>query len=64
VRWPWHRRESRPSQEAQAALWQADRALTDAERLDRAAQEVADRLRETRRRNHFAEAVARSIRRT
>lgn len=62
----WHRKsghEAQPSMDARAALWQAKRALLDAERLDCAAQEVERRLRETKARNHFAEAVIRAVRR-
>lgn len=51
------------SEEARDALWQAQRGLLDAHRLEAAAQDVEKRLRDTQERNHFAEAVERSIRR-
>ena len=63
MRWPWQRhKKSEPTDDAKASLSQARRTLIDAERLDCAAQEVAGRLRQTRERNHFAEAVTRAIR--
>lgn len=64
TRW-WNRlrRKPRPSDESMHALQQAERALVDAKCRDEAAREVTDRLRETRARNHFGEAVARSMRR-
>lgn len=63
--WPHaHRKQHpEPSPEAQQALWQARRSLLDAECLDQAAADVARRLRATQARNHFAEAIVRSIRR-
>lgn len=68
--WPWRRRHGCPSQEARHSEWQAKRAYKDA-RVQREqakdahirAAEVAAQLEETQRRNHFAEAVARSMRR-
>jgi hypothetical protein len=62
MRWPW-RRTPKASAESEVALRQAERALHDAKCRDDAAREVTDRLRETRARNHFGEAVARSMRR-
>lgn len=59
----WSRRDAEPSHEAREALHQAERALVDAERLDAAAEVVERKLRETRARNHFAEAVIRAVRR-
>lgn len=63
MRWPWRRKPAQPSHEARTALWQAQRALVDAERLDRAAAVVAERLRTTRSRNHFAERIEDAMRR-
>lgn len=60
--WPFRRRASEPSEDAQAAVSQADRALKDAERLDCRADEVADAFARSRQQNHFASAVARAIR--
>lgn len=63
--WPFRRSEvtePQPSDEAQEALRQAKRELIDAERLDCAAAEVAERLSRTRERNHFTQAVTRAIR--
>jgi hypothetical protein len=73
VNWPWRRkrRERRcPSEEAQHAAQESERAYKDA-RVQRAiaedthirATETAARLDATRRRNHFGEAVAKSMRR-
>lgn len=70
MRWPWRRRRGCPTEEAQQATQESERAYKDA-RVQRAiaedthlrATETAARLDETRRRNHFAEAVARSMRR-
>lgn len=62
MRWPWRHRTPQPTGDARASLYQAARALADAERLDCAVRDVAGRLRETRERNHFADAVTRAIR--
>ena len=63
--WPKRRpRPPEPSHEAIEALRQARRELQDAEALDSAAEIVERRLQETKDRNHFAEAVIRSMRRT
>ena len=61
MRWPWAK-EHGASPEAEAAEQQADRALLDAEALRGRAEEVARSLSNTRRVNHIAEAVIRSIR--
>lgn len=70
MRWPWRRREVSPSEDARSALEQAHRALTDAQRLGEAADDlkrradtVSDQWRETREVNHVADAVVESIRR-
>lgn len=61
--WPKRpRHEPQPSEEALDALWRARRDLLNAERLDSAAADVAEALRRTRERNHFAAAVRRAIR--
>lgn len=64
--WPFRRRPrvqpAKPSPEAREAMRQAQRSLLDAERLDRAACDIADRLLKTRERNHFGLAVKRAIR--
>jgi hypothetical protein len=39
------------------ALWESERALTDAKHLRARAETIGDRLKETGRRNHFGEAV-------
>lgn len=65
--WKWWRRMRRKpkcSIESEIAFRQGERALVDAERRDEAAQAIVEQLRETRVRNHFAEAIARSMRRT
>ena len=62
--WPKRRKpQPQPSLEAKEALRQARRELVDAEALDSAAEIVERRLQETKDRNHFAEAVIRSMRR-
>lgn len=59
--WPFSKK--RPANaEATAALWEAHRALRDADDLYCRAEVVANKLEETRRRNHFGEAVTRAIR--
>ena len=70
MRWPWPRRVSRPSQDAQAAVDQVGRALRDVDRLAEHITEVSERANavarradEVRARNHVAEAVIESIRR-
>lgn len=61
-RW-WLNKSPRPAPEdADEAVVQARRALADARNFSRRVEDVAERLQETRRRNHFAEAVARAIR--
>ena len=67
---PWRRRPGCPSEEARQSVEEAARAVKDArvqreiaaETHERAIRSAA-RLQETRRRNHFGEAVARSMRR-
>lgn len=68
--WPFRRRPEGPSEDARCALQQAQRALVDAEAQDRYADELKHRAEETRvewhitrTRNHFAEAIAESMRR-
>lgn len=60
--WVFHRRPPSPSQDAQAAVSQADRALRDAERLDCRADEVASGFTRSRQQNQYARAIARAIR--
>lgn len=62
--WLWRRRpqEGRPSEEATGAAAEADRALRDVENLTCRVNDIAERLAETHRRNHFGDAVARAIR--
>ena len=60
--WPFRRRLPVPSEDAQAAVSQADRALKDAERLDCRADEVASGFTRSRQQNQYARAVARAIR--
>lgn len=68
--WAWRRHPPAPSEDARAAVQQADRALRDAHRLAEHINEVsfradavARRADEVRARNHFAEAIEDSIRR-
>ena len=69
--WPFtRRRQPCPSEDARCALRQAQRALVDAEAQGRYADELKHRAEEsrvewhaTRARNHFAEAIAESMRR-
>ena len=65
MRWPWCRRKAcgRPSEEADHAAWEARRGLADARALGSRVEQIARDLEETRRRNHFAEAIAASMRR-
>jgi hypothetical protein len=63
MRWPWRCRAGRPTEEAHHAAWEALRGLQDVQALTARAEDVARRLDETRRRNHFAEAIAASMRR-
>ena len=58
MRWPWQRRESVPSQEAQEALAAAKRSLEDTRNLWKPVLEVAEEARSLRARNHFAERLA------
>lgn len=60
--WPFSKKRPEACEEATAALWEAQRALRDANDLYSRAEVVADKLEETRRRNHFGEAVTRAIR--
>jgi hypothetical protein len=63
MRWPFYSRaRSEKDQAMDDAMWAADRALLDAQQMRSRATAVGDRLRETGRRNHFGEAVARAIR--
>ena len=67
LRWPFFRLARRTAraknnQDMDDALWEADRALRDAKNLRYRADAIGDRLRETGRRNHFGEAVARALR--
>lgn len=48
--------------DAEHAKAEAERALKDARNFARRVDDVTCRLQETRRRNHFAEALARAIR--
>lgn len=64
MRWPWRRPE--PSRDAQdradeAARLTEEQAAEAEERLAESRQ-LADRFRELRRRNHFAESFARALR--
>lgn len=61
MRWPFSRHVPAPSQEAQHATAQADRALADARNLDGRLELVARESAEIKRVNHIALAVARSI---
>ena len=70
MRWPWQRCRSQPSEDARHAFEQAHRQLADtralhraAEDLNRRADEISDRWRETREINHIAEAAVEAIRR-
>lgn len=60
----WRRKKPYPSAEAEESLWQAERALVDAERRDDCVREVAEKLKQTRHRNNFGAAVIESFRRT
>lgn len=61
--WPFRRRRvAEPSEDAQAAVSQADRAMLDAERLDCRAGEVAEKFTRSREQNHYVTAVVRAIR--
>lgn len=65
--WPFRKHkqhEARPSPDAQEALRQARRQLADTNRFASHVDEVADRLEEIRRRNHFADAVKAAMRRS
>ena len=62
--WPWRRRKSRPSEDASASAFQAQRALKDTERLAERVDQVAAELDRIRERNHFAAAVAKAMRGT
>lgn len=62
LRWPWWRRCGEPSSEARQVLWQMQRLAADVDRRDDAAKCVADKLRDTRARNNFKEAVIKTIR--
>lgn len=59
--WPFRRRAACPSEDAQAAAAQADRALVDARNLDGRLERVARESEEIKRINHIAIAVAMSI---
>ena len=62
--WPWRsKRTGCPTDESREAIRQADRAILDADRRDEAVADVAERLRQTRIRNHFREAVEDTMRR-
>lgn len=63
MRWPPWRRCGEPSSDARQTLWQMQRLAADVDRRDDAAKDVADRLRATRARNNFKEAVIRTVRR-
>jgi hypothetical protein len=61
--WPFPRnRQADRNDELDDAHKQVDRAIRDAKQLRCRADEVVERLSETRRRNHIAEAVARVMR--
>lgn len=60
MRLPWGRRGVSTG-EADEAQQQAQRARLDAENFDRRTEELVQRLSETRKRNHFAEAVMAAI---
>lgn len=62
MRWPWNRREHGVSDEARFAACDAARALVDARNLSRRVDRLADQLAETRKRNHFAAAIADAMR--
>lgn len=61
--WPWCRRRSESMHDAEAAEQQAQRASADADQLASRVDQVAEKLAQTRRNNHFGLAVERSIRR-
>jgi hypothetical protein len=63
LRWPpCRRRRVQGCEDIDAAIWEANRALQDAKQLRCRADGIGEALRETRRLNHFGEAVARAIR--
>lgn len=71
MRWPWHRKHGCPSDEAQHAERESQRGIKDARVMREIASdahiratEMAARLAETKRRNHFGEAVQLSMRRS
>jgi hypothetical protein len=59
-----HRRPKRgcPSPEAEHAAAEAERASEDVDALTIKAEQVAEQLSATQRRNHFGDAVVRAIR--
>lgn len=62
MRWPWQRPRTEPAEEVEQAHRDAERKLAEACRRDREVREVTEKLRELRRRNHFAEIIAESMR--
>ena len=61
--WPFRRRcRAQCDRDMDAALWESNRALQDAKQLRSRMDRVSERLQETKRRNHFGEAVARALR--
>lgn len=62
MKWPPWGRMPQATEDAESAKAEAERALRDARNFARRVEDVTCRLQETRRRNHFAEALARAIR--
>lgn len=63
MRWPFRRTPACASDDATASAEQAKRALQESKAQHAKAEQLGEQLAEVRRRNHFGEAVAWSMRR-
>ena len=62
MRWPWRHRDDAGHEAADEAIERTARRREEQQVRDEAFLPLADRIREMRRRNHFAEAVEQALR--